>query len=98
MSTILVTEARARFNHAQSKLYLKEKYTNMMTVAHAGGMFKIDQSFISFLNNTECDVLIDMYDNPVRVNRLQLLELSTTIYNKVMNDWLEEYTALSKSR
>ena len=97
-TTILVSEARERFNHAQSKRYLKEKYTNMLTVTHAGGMFKIDQTLISFLYSTDCYILIDLHDNPIRVNRLELLELATTTYNRVMTEWLEEYTELSKSR
>lgn len=94
----LVAEARARFNHAESKQYLKEKYINMLTVAYSGGMFKVDQTLITFLSTTQADIIVDIYDNPVKVNRAELLELVTTTYNTVMSKWLEEYTTLSKSR
>ena len=95
---ILAVEARERFNHHESKQYLKEKYTNQLTVAHAGGMFKIDQSLISFLNQTDCDIITDIYDNPVKINRQEFLSLATTTYNTVMSKWLEEITNLSRMR
>ena len=97
-TTILVATARARFNHSESKQYLKEKYTNLLTVAYAGGMFKIDQTLISFLNQTDCDIITDIYDNPVKIDRLEFLSLATTTYNTVMSQWLEESTNLSKMR
>ena len=98
MTTQLVTQARARFNHSESKQYLKEKYTNMLTIAYAGGMFKIDQTLITFLTNTPSDIIVDIYDNPVKIDRTEFLELATITYNTIMGQWLEEYTALSKSR
>lgn len=99
MSTsILVVNARARFNHSESKQYLKEKYTNLLTIAYAGGMFKIDQSLISFLSYAECDIITDIYDNPIKINRVEFLSLVTTTYNSVMSQWLEETTNLSKMR
>ena len=97
-TTILVAAARARFNHHESKQYLKEKYTNLLTVAHAGGMFAIDQTVISFLKSTECDIITDIYDNPVKINRTEFLELATETYNQVMSQWLEEHTKLATSR
>jgi len=99
MSTsILVVNSRARFNHSESKQYLKEKYTNQLTVAYSGGMFKIDQTLISFLSQTECDIITDIYDNPVRINRVEFLNMATTTYNQVMSKWLEETDNLSKMR
>lgn len=97
-ASILVVNSRARFNHSESKQYLKEKYTNMLTVPYSGGMFKIDQTLISFLNQTECDIITDIYDNPIRINREEFLNLATETYNKVMSEWLEETTKLSKMR
>jgi hypothetical protein len=96
--SILAVEARERFNHHESKKYLKEKYTNLLTVAYSGGMFKIDQTLISFLNQTDCDIITDIYDNPVRINRLEFLNLVTKTYNTVMSKWLEESSNLSKMR
>ena len=94
----LVAEARARFSHHESKQYLKEKYTNMLTVAYAGGMFKIDTTLLAFITSTECDLITDIYDNPVKINRAEFIKLATETYNSVMSQWLEEHNQLSKSR
>ena len=97
-TTILVANARARFDHQESKQYLKEKYTNMLTVAYSGGMFAITPQLISFLTQTECDIITDIYDNPVKIDKSEFLELATDTYNNVMALWLEEYTKLSGNR
>lgn len=99
MSTkILVAEARARFSHAESRQYLKEKYTNMLTIAHAGGMFAVTPSLISLLSSTDCDIVTDVYDNPVKVDAKEFLAIATKTYNQVMSEWLEEFTKLSANR
>ena len=94
----LVNDARTRFSHHESKQYLKEKYTNMLMVAYSGGMFLIDKTLISFLSNTNCDIIIDIYDNPTKINRQEFLQIATETYNSVMSRWLEEHNNLSKTR
>lgn len=94
----LVATARARFNHHESKQYLKEKYTNMLTVAYSGSMFKVDQTLITFLTSTQHDIITDIYDNPVKVDRREFTKLVTDTYDSVMSKWLEEYNNLSKTR
>lgn len=99
MSTkILVAEARARFNHVESKQYLKEKYTNLLTIAYAGGMWTVDRTLISFLDSAVSDIMIDIYGNPIRVNRQEFLELAQSKYNEVMSAWLTEYETLPGKR
>ena len=95
---ILAVEARERFNHNESKQYLKEKYTNLLTIAYDGCMFKIDQSLIAFLSQTECDIITDIYNNPIRINRVEFLNVAIDTYNTVMSKWLDETTTLSKMR
>lgn len=97
-TSTLVANARARFNHHESKQYLKEKYTNMLSVAYAGSMFKVDQTLITFLGSSQHDIIVDIYDNPVKVNREEFTKLVNDTYNLVMTEWLEEYTNLSKVR
>jgi hypothetical protein len=93
-----VAQARARFSHSESKQYLKEKYTNMLTVAYAGGMFAIDRTLIAFVTSTKCDIITDIYDNPVKINREDFIKFATSTYDTVMSKWLEEYTNLSSNR
>lgn len=94
----LVTTARLRFNHQESKQYLKEKYTNKLTLAYSGGMFAINKELIAFLSSTECDIISDIYDNPIKINRQEFLKLAVETYNSVMSQWLDEYTKLSGNR
>lgn len=94
----LVAQARARFSHSESKQYLKEKYTNILTVAYAGGMFAIDRTLIAFITSTECDIITDIYDNPVKIDRAEFIKFATSTYDTVMSQWLEEYTNLSNNR
>jgi hypothetical protein len=97
----LISHGRARFEHAVARRTLKEKYQAKMTFAHAGGMWRAGPE----LNNMifTCGrmgeiVLIDLYENPVKVDSKELLALSQERWNEQMNAWLIEYTELNNNR
>jgi hypothetical protein len=97
----LISHGRARFEHAVARRTLKEKYQAKMTFAHAGGMWRAGPE----LNNMifTCGrmgeiVLIDLYENPVKVDSKELLTLSQERWNEQMNAWLIEYTELNNNR
>lgn len=97
----LIAEAKARFAHNSAKAYLKDKYDSKLIVADQGGLWRADQQTISFLNSMSNDnyiVVIDTFDNPVQVNRDQLLELLQTTYNTVMLEWHKEWKELEGKR
>jgi hypothetical protein len=97
----LIAEAKARFSHNSAKAYLKDKYDSKLIVASQGGLWKADQQTISFLsamNNDNFTVMIDTFNNPVHVNRDQLLELLQTTYNTVMLEWHKEWKELEGKR
>ena len=96
----LVTQARSRFDHAAAKRVLKEKYEAKLLFAHAGGMFKSTPEMISFLSlyNNEEIVLLDLYENPVRVNSDNLRNEMQKRWYEQMNAWLVEYETLSRQR
>jgi hypothetical protein len=101
MSTkVLVENARVRFNHSESRIYLVEKYTNKLTVPHAGGMWNVTIELLAFLQSSTQDeiVLVDSYNNPIKVVRQELLAVVTEKYNNVMNDWHKEYSDLVTQR
>jgi len=103
MSTrVLVDNIKHRFNHNESKLYLKEKYTNKLTIAYGGGMFVVTPQLIAFLRQPTSDspheVLVDIYNNPIKVDRQELLAVVTSTYNETMSQWHEEYTTLQAKR
>ena len=96
----LIAEAKARFSHNSAKAYLKDKYDSKLIIADQGGLWKADKQTISFLNsfNDNFIVVIDTFDNPVQVNRDQLLELLQTTYNTVMLEWHKEWKELEGKR
>ncbi len=96
----LIAEAKARFNHNSAKAYLKEKYDAKLLVADQGGLWKADQNTIAFLSasNNEDIVVIDTFDNPVKVKRTELLDKLTDTYYIVMNEWHDEWKELESKR
>jgi hypothetical protein len=43
-------------------------------------------------------VLLDLYENPVKVDSKELMALSQERWNEQMNAWLVEYEELNKNR
>lgn len=96
----LIAETKARFIHNSAKHYLSEKYNAKLIVADQGGLWKADQQTITFLSsflNKEI-VLIDTFDNPVRVNRQELMDKLCETYKTVMDEWYDEWKELENKR
>lgn len=96
----LIKEAKARFDHNSAKQLLKEKYQSKLIVANQGGLWKATPEFIVFLDNAGSDeiILVDSYENPVKVKRQELFYLLRDTYNQVMTDWLAEFQELRQYR
>ena len=95
----LISHARARFDHESAKRLLKEKYQGKMVFAFGGGMWRAGPELITLLTGrTEDIVLLDLYENPVRVNAPQLLQETEQRWQEQMNAWLVEYEQLSRNR
>ncbi len=93
----LIQEAKARFKHSESKIYLTEKYQSRLTFAHGGGMWNATTELMSFLSSSPQAevVLLDNFGNPVLVNTSDLLGEAWTVYNNTMGDWYREYLELN---
>lgn len=99
----LITEAKARFAHNSAKQYLKEKYDAKLLVAEQGGLWRADQQTISFLSVMSNDyddrvIMIDTFQNPVLVDRGELLSKLKSAYNSVMLEWYNEWKELENKR
>lgn len=98
----LLAEAKAKFAHNSAKHYLQEKYSSKLLVAEQGGLWKADKETITFLSNIQSVqeevVLLDTYNNPVKVNSLELYTKLIEVYNKIMNQWYEEWKDLESKR
>jgi hypothetical protein len=96
----LIIEAKARFNHNSAKAYLKEKYQTRLIVAEQGGLWRANVETITFLSMAKTDkvILIDSFENPVEVNREELLSKLLETYSTVMKEWHQEWSELEKKR
>jgi hypothetical protein len=96
----LISHSRARFDHHQNKIVLKEKYQAKMTFAYGGGMWRAGpelQNTLLTCPGTEA-VLLDLYETPVKVDTKELMTLSQQRWHEQMNAWLVEYEELHKNR
>jgi hypothetical protein len=96
----LISEAKARFNHNSAKAQLKDKYDGKFIIAEQGGLWKATPELIAFLSALDDNfvILIDNFNNPVQVNRDQLLSILKDTYQKVMLDWYKEWKEIEINR
>jgi hypothetical protein len=96
----MISHARARFDHAQAKQVLKEKYQTKLTFAHAGGMWSAGPELLNTLMccpGTE-SVILDLYNNPIKIITTELFSLAQQRWQEQMTAWLLEYEELNKKR
>lgn len=101
MNTDKLTElAQLRIDQQNSKLALVERVEQQLLVTHNGGLFKSSPELITFLVCWAEDVMYirDTYNNPIKVDRSQLLQDCKQAYQAAMNDWYCEYQNLKKQR
>jgi hypothetical protein len=96
----LIAHSRARFEHESARRTLREKYQAKLTFAYRGGMFSADPKLIMTLNCCPGDdaVIVDLYENPVRVSTIELKKLAEQRWQEQMNSWLVEYEQLNRNR
>ena len=97
----LIAHGRSRFEHAAAKRVLKEKYQAKMTFAHASGLWQAGPNLLTLLHTVKENdpvVLLDLYENPVRVIPKELVELAQQRWQEQMTAWLLEYTEINKNR
>jgi hypothetical protein len=96
----LIAHSRARFDHQTARRLLKEKYEARMLFAYAGGMWRAGPELLTVLTvcPDESAVLMDLYENPVRVDVRELELAAQQRWQEQMNSWLAEHEELSKKR
>jgi len=96
----LIAYSRARFDHAVARQILREKYQARMLFAYAGGMWRAGpelQTTLMTCPDSEA-VILDLYENPVRVNTRELFAQSQQRWQEQMTAWLLEHEELNKKR
>ena len=95
----LVAHARARFEHESARQLLREKYQAKFTFAYAGGMWQAGPELLTLLKLCSgTAVVLDLYENPVRVQAEELYELALQRWQECLNAWLIEYEQLNQQR
>ena len=96
----LISHSRGRFDHAVAKRTLKEKYLAKMIFAHAGGMWRAGPELINTLTICGRDeaVILDLYENPVKILPEELKKLALERWQEQMNAWQVEHAELMKTR
>lgn len=97
----LVAHARARFDHVAAKRLLNEKYQARMVFGYNGGLFKAGPELLTLLHACPVEdniVILDLYENPIKINPLELQHLAHDRWQEQMNAWLVEHDELSKKR
>jgi hypothetical protein len=93
--------AKTRFDNARNQQILREKYQAKLKFAYNGGMWEAGPTLINTLTcmaGTESLVIEDLYNNPVKINAQELLQLAKSHWQEQMNGWLTEYEENSKER
>lgn len=92
--------SKTKYLHHLARLNLQERYQSRLIVTMNGGSWRVTTEIISFLNSMTDQqiVLIDMYENPCKVDRIQLLEQCLTTYREVMMEWYTENEKINQQR
>lgn len=96
----LVEQIKQATDYQTNKQILREKIQTDLLIAYNGGLFKTSPELIAFLDCWTSDELVleDTYQNPIKINRKELLELSQQHYQMVMNTWHIEHEELRRIR
>jgi hypothetical protein len=93
--------SRTRYLHQSAKLSAKENHLAKLILTTQGGSWQVNQELIAFLSIErlgEKIVLLDMFDNPITVNRLALLTECINTYTNVMSSWANALTIINDQR
>ena len=96
----LISHVRARFDHESQRRILREKYEAKMLFAHAGGMWRAGPDLQTTLLTCPDSqaVILDLYENPVKVTVAELMQLSQQRWQEQMTAWHVEWEQLRKKR
>lgn len=96
----LVNQIRIATDYQINKQILREKIQTDLHFTYNGGLFKATPELIAFLNcyNLYEMVIEDTYQNPIQVNREEVLDLARQHYQMAMNAWHLQHEELKRVR
>jgi hypothetical protein len=83
-----------------NKKILKEKVISDLHIVHNEGLFLITIELLSYLSiSTDVELILeDTYGNPIKVDRVKLLEDARQLYKSTTEMWLTEHDKLRRIR
>ena len=96
----LVTEIKQATDYQANRRTLREHIQTELHMTYSNGLFKVTPELLAFVSTWDSDELYleDVYENPIKVDRKEFLELAQQHYQAVMNDWHQQYTELRQLR
>lgn len=97
----LVEHSRARFAHETARRVLKEKYAARMLFAYNGGMWRAGPELLTLLQAIPVEdpvILVDLYENPIRIDPKELQRLAFDRWQEQMNAWHTEFESNNRKR
>ena len=96
----ITKEIRLSTDYQVNKRILREKIQTDLHVPYNSGMFKVSPELIAFLStwNSEELFLEDTYQNPIKINRQELLNKCREHYQIVMNTWHCQHEDIKRAR
>ncbi len=96
----IVEQVRVATDYQLNKRILRERILTELHLPYNNGMFKVTPDLLAFLATWPDDTLHleDVYQNPIEVNRDELLDLARQHYQSVLNTWHQQHEELKKIR
>lgn len=96
----IVSQIKQSTDYQINKQILREKIQTDLHFAYNGGLFKATQELIGFLDAWgDSEIFLeDTYQNPIKANREELLDLAKQHYQMAMNVWHIQHEELKRAR
>ena len=96
----LVNQITAATDYQKNKRNLREKILTDLHLPYNNGLFLITTDLLAFLTTWPDSELFleDVYNNPIKINREELLDKARQCYQLAMNSWHIHHEELKRIR
>ena len=96
----IAAQIKLATDYQTNKRILREKILRDLHIPYNGGMFLVTRDLLSFLATWDSHELYleDTFQNPIKIDRQELLNLARQQYQSVMNAWHQQHYELKQIR
>jgi hypothetical protein len=97
---LILEQVKSATDWQTNKQLSRKRVQTDLLLPYSGGLFKITPELIAFLNSWDSETIYleDSYENPIKINRVELLSMAKDHYQRVMNRWHQDYEELRRIR